>query len=231
MKISFLFLLWCVFLILSVDGKRNLCLEKGDGTNINSIGVSKLYIKHNSGTAFTWQAARGTTNITYWSSGIEVDASDITATGELQISLASAIKASPGFLLLCAIVCHLSTDSKKAGLFLLFLSVAALAVTNAQDGGSCGGRNALHVQIPTAFVKELCINGDCRPTLCPLSPDSEFSQIPSHNDVIFSDDKCTIKKPEFWDEWLAHYFGNNSGQDYFGDIDGDGLVNLLEYYD
>ena len=27
-----------------------------------------------------------------------------------------------------------------------------------------------------------------------------------------------------------HYFGNNSGQDYFGDIDRDGLVNVLEYY-
>ncbi len=221
----------CFFLILSVDGKRNLCLEKGDGTNINSIGVLKLYIKHASGTAFSWQAARGTINITYWSSGIEVDPSDISSNGELQINLASAVKASPGFLLLCAILCQFTSDHKKAGLFLLFLSGAALAVlTHAADDEDCGGRKALHVQIPTAFVKELCINGDCRPTLCKLSPDSEFSQIPSNNEIIFSDDKCTIKKPEFWDEWLAHYFGNNSGQDYFGDIDGDRLVNLLEYY-
>ncbi len=220
----------CFFSIFLVDGKRNFCLEMGDGTNINAIGVLKLYVTHAPDTAFTWQAARGTVDITYWSSGIEVDASDISITGELHLNLASAAKAFPAFLFVCAILCHITTDGRKIGLFLLFLSVTALAVTHAQDEENCDGSNALHVQIPTEFVKELCINGDCRPTLCPLSPYSEFSQIPSHNELIFSDDKCTIKKPEFWDEWLAHYFGNNSGQDYFGDIDGDGLVNLLEYY-
>ncbi len=231
MKFCFQFLVLFFSVSISVNGKRNFCLERGDGTNIDSIGVSKLYIKHDSGTAFSWQAARGTINITYWSSGIEVDASDISTTGELQINLASVVKAFPGFLFLCAILCHMTTDCRKTGLLFIFLCVAALTVTNGQDDDQdCKGRNALHVQIPTAFVKELCINGDCRPTLCSLSLDSEFSQIPSNNEVIFSDDKCTIKKPEFWDEWLEHYFGNNSGQDYFGDIDGDGLVNILEYY-
>ena len=223
----------------SVAGARTPCLGLDEGNHINALSISKLVIEYNDpGVKFTWQAVRGTTNVTYWSNGIELQANEneMTDGGEVieikeikkqRTSLATAVKAFPGVLFCCAVLFHCASDNRKT--FLLFLIIGLASFAFCQIPSECPEK-FLHVEIPTAHIKELCVNAACRSTLCPLSHDSEFSQIPSNNKILFSDENCTIRQPAFWDKWLLHYFGNNSGQDYFGDIDRDGLVNLLEYY-
>ncbi len=245
MKRNILILLVTVYLTL-VKCESIKCLKQEEGKHLNVLGLNKLIIEYNNpGVQFTWQAVRGTTNVTYWSNGMQMQVSENRTTGEVKIeqikqikqqkkpketkgvSLGTTIKAFPGVLLCCAVVFHFTSDSRKISQLFLILGLASFGFCQIED--DCP-KNFYHVQIPTAHIKELCINGVCRSTLCPLSPDSEFSHIPSNNKIIFSDEYCTIKKPNLWDEWLVHYFGQNSGQDYFGDIDGDDLVNLLEYY-
>ncbi len=232
--------------------ERSPCLKPDAGKHVNVLGINKLIIEYSEpGVLFSWQAVRGTTNVTYWNSGVQLQVNEHRMTGEVEIkeikenkenkedkdnkkpketkgvSLATNLKAFPGALLFCAAVFHCVSNNRR--IFLLFFLLGIASFGFCQIENDCP-QNFLHVQIPTAHIKELCINGVCRATLCPLSPDSEFSQIPSNNKIIFSDEYCTIRKPGFWEEWLVHYFGDNSGQDYFGDIDGDDLVNLLEYY-
>ena len=74
----------------------------------------------------------------------------------------------------------------------------------------------------------------CLPVKCRLSysPTSTYSDIAASNKVIFKDKYCTIKKPEYWDQWLFYHLKikSSSEQLYYIDSDNDGLSNILEYY-
>ena len=58
----------------------------------------------------------------------------------------------------------------------------------AQDG-ACPTSSAIHVQIPSNLVEELCVNGSCQSVLCHLSSEGRYSSIPSNNKIVFSDNK------------------------------------------
>ncbi len=113
---------------------------------------------------------------------------------------------------------------------ILLLGLAALTLGQSPDQCQSVPSEYLHVWIPTNLVTDLCINDKCAPALCILNTESEYSQMPSNNDIIFEDSNCNIRHPVFWEQWLEHNFGSNSQQDYLGDIDNDGLVNILEYH-
>ncbi len=222
--------------------KRNPCLEQGEGIQIRALEIEVLHVAHDESTSFTWQAVRGTTDITIWNSNsLSVTTLDlgegaykICAKSSGQCSGAMAISLLKGpsaaLTLMSAGLLHSSLHEGQIWTSLLLFGSAAFTLGQATDLCHSVPQEFLHIQIPTNLVKDLCVNGPCTPLLCPMNVGSQFSQIPSNNDIIFSDDNCKIREPEFWDEWLEYHFGEDSGQDYFGDVDNDGLVNILEYY-
>lgn len=98
----------------------------------------------------------------------------------------------------------------------------------------------MQVAIPKE-VKRLCINGVCRPVLCPLAhvadptdPTTGFSFAPSNEHVYFGGSiDCSIVKPEFWDDFVQTFYPTYPGSPedlYMDDPDGDGVSNIIEYY-
>ena len=119
---------------------------------------------------------------------------------------------------------------------LLFIFVLAVCVSYTLSSGNCSGPS-VRIKIPMKFVSEVCINGNrCLPSTCDLGVFNKnskgYSKVNADNDVLFSDQFCTIKKPTEWDEWVLNYFKTNKSTDryYLLDSDNDGLVNILEYY-
>ncbi len=205
---------------------------------LSALGIETLHVFHDDSTSFTWQAVRGTTNITIWmSDGLSVTASNL-ADNAYKICVISSGQCSGAVIskdisvaltLASAGAVHSWLDRKQTWMSILLFGSAAFTLSHAS--GLCQAvPEFLHIQIPTNLVRDMCVNGQCAPLLCPLNVGSRYSQIPSYNHIVFSDDNCKIRRPEFWDEWLEYHFGGNPGQDYFGDVDNDGLVNILEYY-
>ncbi len=220
----------------------NKCLpnQKHPDEDVNVFAVDTIQVDLSKGVDLTWQAARGTTNVSIWTTDdVTVCAKD-NGDGNLKVQAsigskcgaASAAKWYLSLLVICPFLHFLTDNRMRWWLPLMVVILASLfALGHSQSDSDCNSMSSsIHLQIPTSLVKEMCIAGECRVLLCPLIPDSPFSEIPSNNRVLFSDDFCTIKKPEFWDEWLEHYFGSDTDQDYFGDPDQDGLANILEYY-
>ena len=95
----------------------------------------------------------------------------------------------------------------------------------------------VHVRFPMAFVSEVCVNDEkCVPATCDLGfltqEANDYNKVSASNRILFSNDVCTVKKPEHWDAWVFHYFRMNITNEefYYIDSDNDGLVNILEYY-
>ncbi len=207
---------------------------------ISAFEVETLHITHDESTSFTWQAVRGTTDITIWNSyGLSVTTFDLgdgafkictKPPGQCSAAVSFLTTTSGVISLASTALCHIAVDMKHRWMSILPLGFAALTIGQASDLCHRVPSEFLHVWIPTNLVTDLCVNGKCAPVLCPLATESEFSQMPSNNDILFEDTSCNIRHPQFWEQWLEHNFGANSGQDYLGDIDNDGLVNILEYH-
>ena len=105
----------------------------------------------------------------------------------------------------------------------------------------CSNPSRLHVTIPK-FVQTLCVGESCRPVVCPLIASArsdipqDFGIVPSNTELLFGNNtNCALIKPEYWDEWVAFYFGDHAlslfGDGlYFQDGDDDGASNIMEYY-
>ena len=95
---------------------------------------------------------------------------------------------------------------------------------------------SVHIKIPVDYIEFVCKNQEkCFPTTCNLARvtnNDRYSKVNAQNSVLFSDAYCSIKKPEQWDEWIAHHYNLVEFKEelYYIDTDGDSLVNLLEYY-
>ena len=119
---------------------------------------------------------------------------------------------------------------------LLFICVLAVCVSYTLSSKDCS-EPTVHIKIPMKSVFQVCVNGNrCLPSTCDLGVfhknSKGYSKVDADNDVLFSDQFCTIKKPTDWDEWVFNYFKTNKSTEefYFLDSDNDGLVNILEYY-
>ena len=217
----------------------NLCLTAtSDSKDFSAFFVKTIHLEHPKAVEVTWQAARGTTDISIWVSDDVTLSTDEITDGKLKVKVhtgsGSGSEASAlcmGLLLMSFALYFSSVDGQKKWSAILVLVLASFfTLGSTQNTTDCKQGPSIHIQIPTDMVKEMCINGQCRPLICKLSLTSEYSNIPSYNRIIFLDDQCTVKKPDLWDEWLIYFFGNGTTQDYFGDFDNDGLVNILEYY-
>ena len=239
-KMQWIFL--CVVCIASFSGAMsNKCLiETSESKDFSAFFVKTIHLNHSKNVEVTWQAARGTTNISIWvSDDVKLSTDDII-NGKLNVEATAGAPNSGsgmsarfcmGLLLVSSAIYYLTIDGQKKWSAVCVLVLASFfTVGNTQNVTSCKMGPSIHIQIPTNMVKEMCVNGQCRLLICKLSLTSEYSDIPSNNRVLFLDDQCTIKKPDLWDEWLAYFFGNGTTQDYYGDFDNDGLVNILEYY-
>ena len=226
--------------LVLVPARRNPCLEEGEGMRISAFDIEALHITHEQSTSFTWQAVRGTTDITIWTSdGLSLTTLDL-GEGAFQIctkppgQCSGAVtllkRASAAIALASATLSQIWVAGRHKPTGILLLGLAALILGQAPDQCQSVPSEFLHVWIPTNLVTDLCVNDKCAPALCPLNTESEYSQMPSNNDIIFEDGNCNIRHPVIWEQWLEHNFGSNSQQDYLGDIDNDGLVNILEYH-
>lgn len=117
-----------------------------------------------------------------------------------------------------------------------------LTVQGRQTVASCPNKAKVHMSLPRTCLR-LCIDGKCRPVLCPLSYETDtvtgmkdVSFAPSNTELLFgASTDCSIVEPPFWEDWINEQFGEESSNIdmasmYFLDSDGDGLSNIIEYY-
>jgi hypothetical protein len=117
-----------------------------------------------------------------------------------------------------------------------------LTVQGRQTVASCPNKAKVHMTLPRTCLR-LCIDGKCRPVLCPLSYETntvtgmqDVSFAPSNTKLLFgASTDCSIVEPPFWEDWINEQFGEESSNIdmasmYFLDSDGDGLSNIIEYY-
>lgn len=107
---------------------------------------------------------------------------------------------------------------------------------------SCPNEASVHIALPRTCLR-LCINGECRPVLCPLSYGTnlvsgtqDVSFAPSNTQLLFGSSlNCTLQEPDSWQDWILEQFGPSSANVdmaamMYVDSDGDGLCNILEFY-
>ena len=231
-------MLWTVFVLLLCAvtvQTENICDDaRGQDIVIDALRLNTIQLDLVD-TRYTWQATRGTQNLTIHSTD------DVTVTTSVSgrqlrisatrndVSAASTVYALPA-LFVAGVACLVSPRIAQSK-WTIFLLLAFTAVSSTfGNSDECSRKGHVHLLIPSEIIETISVMERAIPVLCLLNLESSYSSVPSNNDLLFEDDQCNIKKPERWDEWLDHYFGPNSTQSYLHDGDRDGLVNILEYY-
>ena len=219
--------------VLEPTVAKSPCVLENPSIIHNALEIRTIEMHMHPKTEFSWSAVKGTANITiYTSKDLKLSTKtknrillSIEAFGSSGTTLVpNCLHAVTGLLVLFFLI------QNKIFVAVFIICLAAVSTVIAA-GISCEKVSAIHINIPLEYVQTICQNGRCFPVLCKfISAHPDFSSIPSDNRLLFKDNLCNIKKPEGWDEWLEQYFGANSTQDYYGDYDGDGLINIMEYY-
>ena len=207
---------------------------KGQDIVIDALRLNTIHLDL-PGTLYTWQATRGTQNLTIQSTDDVTVTTDVSgrqlriSAAKNDVSAASTVCALPAVCI--AILACLVSPRIAQSKWTIFLLLAFTAVSSGFGGKpECFRTGSIHLLIPSEIIETISVGGRTIPILCQLNVESPYSNVPSNNELLFEDDQCSIKKPERWDEWLEHYFGPNSTQSYLHDSDNDGLVNILEYH-
>lgn len=206
---------------------------------INTFFSNKLELHHSKAIKFTWEPIKGTDLMFInYTNDVTINR-NITTSNSIRIEVYMRDRSSSQtnnfqriMLIFPAFVIFHLLLSESRFVMVILMVLACLVQAMSTD---CTPPS-IHVKVPTQYINEICTNGkDCFPTVCDLASYGNFekySKIDSRNRILFSDNKCNIKKPERWDEWVIyHYTTNKSAESfYLHDPDNDGLVNILEYY-
>ncbi|XP_057311255.1 uncharacterized protein LOC130649072 [Hydractinia symbiolongicarpus] len=200
--------------------------------------IKTIRLTHPAGVVVTWEVEKGTSNITiahnsHVSHNITYKNDEMILKVKLpKKAMATTINVNKWITCFMIFFCGWLINKRYAVLIGVIVLSTATFVLPATPTDCSNPR--IHVKAPFDYMEKLCVNEKkCFEIKCTLSdlPQS-YSVIPSDNKIMFKDEYCSIRKPEYWDDWVLHYFksANNSESLYLADFDGDALVNIIEYY-
>ena len=184
--------------------------------------ISSIKVIHPSNVFLTWSSDDNTNNVTIRYDGSTLLLTDSFSKGVLHLKFDEKKPPSSNSNMISSILVDLSLWFRKRR------SVSVDRITNSNE-------KIINITVPLKYADTLCVNNErCFPIRCQLSflSDSHFSDIPATNTMLFADKYCTLKKPEFWDQWIKVHFKTDieTEQYIFTDPDKDGLINFLEYH-
>ncbi len=232
-------LIWLIFVNVLLSSAQ--AQEPPEKKEENVVTFRTLNINLKNGATISWLASRGSQNLTLeYDPAVMVEIKKVAERKLINVEVtgtdnnaASQARLS-GWLVFLLTALVLGRHERIYALIIILAVVTVIVF--AQDVPD----NSVQVVIPSEIIQDICINGVCRPLLCHLNvlgtEGNKYSSIPSNNQLLFKQnvsEPCMIREPEDWQEWKASYFGPNRTEteySFYGDPDGDGVINIVEYY-
>ena len=215
-------------------------------SSLSQSGIP-LQINHPKEVTLTWESvasgnkleANGSNHVslsTYTGGGKAVVWASVDSNVPPKCSAHSLRTSTIAWWIPIASMAYFLTPFKSKTFWILFFLLGIYFSSTSSEMMDCSCPT-VHVRFPMAFVSEVCVNDEkCVPATCDLGflaqEANDYNKVSASNRILFSDDVCTVKKPEHWDVWVFHHFQTNITNEefYYIDSDNDGLVNILEYY-